>query len=371
MNINRMNVHSYKENKGNVLSGTIPTPALSGRDCDLLKETIQAYIQTGRPVGSRFLSKKSKSRLSAATIRNIMSDLEDAGFLHQPHNSAGRVPTDKGYRFYVDALMEKRRLTESEKERIQTGMEKESGNGLENLMDYTSRLLARLSDNVGIVLAPSLSKIVMQQIHFLKLAPNRVMVVIVGKSGIVQSRIVSTEEEISQEEMDRIGRFLTREFADRTLFAIRKELEQLLLEEHSFYETWWKKMPMLCFRSLQEEEVQHGIYMDGTVRMMNHPEFFDRSRVYALLETFEHRSELIRIVSQCVEEESEGVRVRIGGETGLPGMQNCTLITCPYVYDDCVVGSLSILGPTRIEYGKAVSLVDFVARLFGTMMNHS
>lgn len=348
----------------------VGTANLSVRSCELLKETIQAYIETGHPVGSRFLSKRSKSRLSAATIRNIMFDLEEAGFLHQPHNSAGRLPTDKGYRFYVDSLMEKRRLSASEKEHIQASMEKESNDGFTRLMEGTSRLLANLANNVGIVIAPTISKAILQHIHFLKLGDHRILAIIIGKTGIVQNKLVRIEEEISQDELERASQFLTCEFAGKTLPVIQTELERMLHEDRSFYSPWWTKLSILCARCFQEDCPQ-GIYLDGAAKIMSHPEFCDMSRVRALFETFEHRSELVRILSECIKDESSGVRILIGKETGLSGMPNCALITSPYIYDNRVAGSLGILGPSRIEYGKTVSLVDYVARLFSSILSHS
>ncbi len=349
---------------------TVGSSTLSLRSRELLKETIQAYIETGRPVGSRFLSKRGKTMLSAATIRNIMSDLEAEGFLQQPHNSAGRLPTDKGYRFYVDSLMEKRRLSASEKEHIQASMEKESGEGLENLMEGTTRLLADLSDSVGIVLAPTLSKTVLQHIHFLKMGESRVLAIIIGKSGVVQNRLVRVEEEISQEELERAGQFLTREFSGKTLKGIRAELDTLLKEDRSFFDPWWKKLPALCAQSFQEDGPQ-DVYLEGATRMLARPEFCEISRVRALFETFEHRKELLRILSECIRDETSGVRILIGRETGLAGMPGCALITSPYVFDNHIAGSLGILAPSRIEYGKTVPLVDYIARLFGTFLRQS
>lgn len=365
-----MNVRGLTEKRRKIGGKTEKISSLPGRSCELLKEIIQAYIETGYPIGSRFLSKRSRCGLSAASIRNVMADLEEAGYLHQPHNSAGRLPTDKGYRFYVDTLMEKRHLPDSEQDRIQVGMQKESVEGPDKLMDYTSRLLSRLSDNVGIVLAPSLSKTVLQHIHFLRLTANRVLAIIVGNSGLVQNRIVCVVEDFSQDELDRAGQFLSREFAEKTLPVIRKELEQILSEERSCYDPWWKKLPALCAQSFQEES-PHAIYIDGTTRLIRHPEFSDMSRVRDLFETFEHREELVGIISQCIKDESCGVHIWIGKEMGISGIQDCALITSSYQYGKCPAGSIGILGPTRLEYSKAVCLVDFIARLFGTILSHS
>lgn len=340
------------------------------RSREILREVIQTYISTGRAVGSRALSKRSRSRLGAASIRNIMADLEEAGYLQQPHFSAGRVPTDKGYRFYVDTLMEKRRLTPGELERIHSSLGREPIESFEGLMETTSHLLSTFSNNVGIVLAPTISKTVLQHVQFLRLGEGRILAVLVGRSGIVQNKVIRLEDNISQEDLDRAGRYLTEEFSGKTLPVIRAELQQLLTQERVAYQKWLRHASLLCDKTF-DNDTHQLLVLDGTSNIMNQPEFADMNRVRALFETFEHRHKLIRIISECIRDDNSGVRILIGKETGLSGMQDCTLITSPYVYQNRVAGSLGILGPTRIEYGKTITLVDYVARLFGSILSQT
>ena len=341
------------------------------RSREILREIIRTYISTGRAVGSRSISKKSKSHLGAASIRNIMADLEEAGYLRQPHHSAGRIPTDKGYRLYVDSLMEKRQLTSNEVGRIHETLVPQRSDSFEGLMEKTSHLLSTFSNNVGIVLAPSISMTVLHHIQFLKLSSNRILTVLVGKSGVVQNKVIRIEDDISQEDLDRAGRYLTEEYGGKTLPVIRTELQRLLAQERAQYDRMLKQISQFYATAFEGENASQAIYLDGASNIISQPEFADSTRIRVLFETFEHRDKLIRIISECIRDETSGVRILIGKETGIPSMQDCTLIASPYTFDSQVAGSLGILGPTRLEYGKNIMLVDYVARLFGNLLSRT
>jgi heat-inducible transcriptional repressor len=343
--------------------------SLDVRSQEILKEVIRTYISTGRAVGSRAISKKSSSHLGAASIRNIMADLEEAGYLQQPHHSAGRIPTDKGYRLYVDSLVEKRRLTPSEVGRIHETLGSQRIGSFEGLMEKTSHLLSSFSNNVGIVLAPSISMTVLQDIQFLKLSSGRILAILVGKSGVVQNKVIRIEDDISQEDLDRAGRYLTEEYSGKTLPVIRTELQRLLVQERAQYDRMLKQISLFYASAFEGDNPSQAIYMDGASNIISQPEFADNNRMRILFETFEHRGKLIRIISECIRDETSGVRIIIGKETGIPSMQDCTLIASPYSFDSHVAGSLGILGPTRLEYGKNIMLVDYVARLFGSILS--
>jgi heat-inducible transcriptional repressor len=345
--------------------------SLDTRSREILKEIIHAYISTGRAVGSRVISKKSRSHLGAASIRNIMSDLEEAGYLKQPHHSAGRVPTDKGYRFYVDSLMEKRRLSPAEVGKINETLASQRIQSFEGLMEKTSHLLSTFSNNVGIVLAPAISHTMLQHIQFLKLSSGRILTVLVGKSGVVQNKVIRVEDEISQEDLDRAGRYLTEEYSGKTLPVIRAELQRLLAQERAHYDRMLRQISLFYERAFDEMQSSQNMYLDGASNIINQPEFADAARMRVLFETFEQRDKLIRIISECIRDEASGVRILIGRETGIPSMQDCTIITSPYIYESRIAGSLGVLGPTRLEYGKNITLVDYVARLFGSILSQA
>ncbi len=347
------------------------TTQLNERAQDVLKVLIQEFVQDGKPVGSRRLAKNYWEKLSSATIRNVMADLEKVGFLTQPHTSAGRVPTAKGYRFYVDSLSDTRQLTTREVDRIKQSLEQETDPG--ELMSKTSQVLSTLSNNVGFVLAPPISRAAMKHIKFVRIAKRRILVVLVTSSGLVQHRLIRIDQDLPQGELNQAGRYLVAHFEGRTLLEIRLELLRLMMEEKSLYDRMLQNVTLLGTASLVqyegEENEEAEVYLGSTASMIRKPELADIKKMTVLFETFEEKSRLVKIVTECLKANSSGPTVRIGLEKHLPGMRDWALISSPYLYDQKSMGSLGILGPSRMEYDKAISLVDYVAKLFGKLLN--
>ena len=338
---------------------------------NVLKALIQEFVQDGKPVGSRRLAKNYREKLSSATIRNVMADLEKVGFLTQPHTSAGRIPTAKGYRFYVDSLSDTRQLPAREVDRIKQSLEQEADPG--ELMSKTSQVLSTLSNNVGFVLAPPISRAAMKHIKFVRISKRRILVVLVTSSGLVQHRLIQIDQDLPQRELNQAGRYLVAHFEGRTLLEIRLELLRLMLEEKSLYDRMLQNATLLGTASLAqyegEENEESEVYLGSTASMMRKPELADIKKMTILFETFEEKSRLVRIVTECLKANSSGPTVRIGLEKHIPGMRDWALISSPYLYDQKAMGSLGILGPSRMEYDKAISLVDYVAKLFGKLLN--
>ncbi len=347
------------------------TAQLNERAQGVLKALIEEFVQDGKPVGSRRLAKNYWEELSPATIRNVMSDLEKVGFLTQPHTSAGRVPTAKGYRFYVDSLSDTRQLTAREVDRIKQSLEQETDPG--ELMSKTSQVLSTLSNNVGFVLAPPISRAAMKHIKFVRIAKRRILVVLVTSSGLVQHRLIQIDQDLPQGELNQAGRYLVAHFEGRTLLEIRFELLRLMMEEKSLYDRMLQNVTLLGTASLVqyegEENEESEVYLGSTASMMRKPELADIKKMTVLFETFEEKSRLVKIVTECLKANSSGPTVRIGLEKHIPGMRDWALISSPYCYDQKAIGSLGILGPSRMEYDKAISLVDYVAKLFGKLLN--
>ncbi len=347
------------------------TAQLNERAQDVLKVLIQEFVQDGKPVGSRRLAKNYWEKLSSATIRNVMADLEKVGFLTQPHTSAGRVPTAKGYRFYVDSLSDTRQLTTREVDRIKQSLEQETDPG--ELMSKTSQVLSTLSNNVGFVLAPPISRAAMKHIKFVRIAKRRILVVLVTSSGLVQHRLIRIDQDLPQGELNQAGRYLVAHFEGRTLLEIRLELLRLMMEEKSLYDRMLQNVTLLGTASLVqyegEENEEAEVYLGSTASMIRKPELADIKKMTVLFETFEEKSRLVKIVTECLKANSSGPTVRIGLEKHLPGMRDWALISSPYLYDQKAMGSLGILGPSRMEYDKAICLVDYVAKLFGKLLN--
>ncbi len=353
----------------------IPDP----RGQAILSAVIKEHLKTGEPVGSRTISDRfaHAAGWSSATIRNAMGELEEAGLVEQPHTSAGRVPTDKGYRFYVDHMLGETRLSKTDMAAINRFLGASTGGDAratpDRLMEKTSHLLSALSQNVGIVISPSLADNVLQHIEFMRLADNRILVVLVSAPNIIHNKIIRIEDELSQAELEQTARYLNTEFGGKSLVAIRAEIFELMREEKALYDKLLMNAILLCDRSLEGEEATTGeVYVDGASNILNKPDFSDAERMRELFRTFEEKSRLIKILNECVTRDQPfagDVQVVIGREHIAPSMQACTLITAPYhIGLGDATGTLGVVGPMRIEYERMVAVVNYVARLIERMM---
>jgi heat-inducible transcriptional repressor len=335
---------------------------------EILHWTIATFIITGKPVGSRRIARHSSEQLSAATVRNIMAELEEMGYLHQPHASAGRVPTDKAYRFYVDYLLKRRNLTSRERDIIDRDLRPDDS--AEHLMVRASQVLSRISKNVGIVVSPPISRVALKHVHFIKLVDNRILVILVSRSGIVQNRVIHYTEEISQTELDQAASYIVEHFKDRTLFEIKNQILKMIQQDQALYDRFMRRVITLSTQAFSDADSELGdeVYLDGASNLIKTPEFSDINRMRLLFETIEQKSRLAALISRCIEGDTQEVKITIGAENALPGIEDCALITSRYIVDEKTHGSLGILGPTRMEYARAISLVDYVARLFGRVL---
>jgi heat-inducible transcriptional repressor len=341
---------------------------LNERTREILRWAISAFVATGRPVGSRKIARKSREHLSAATVRNIMADLEEMGYLRQPHASAGRIPTDKAYRFYVDYMLERHEISPQDRSEVDRTLLPDDS--AEHLMARTSQVLSRVSHNLGIVVSPPISRVALQHIQFIKLTENRILVILVSRSGIVQNRVIHVEDDYTQVDLDQAARYIVEHFKDKTLIEIRLLILQMIQKEKNLYDRFMRRVLMLSTQTFSDAagELESEIYLDGASNLIKAPEFSDINKMRVLFETIEHKGRLASLISQCIKGDNQEVRITIGAENALPGIEDCTLITSCYVVDKKTQGSLGILGPTRMEYGRAISLVDYVARLFGRVL---
>ena len=327
---------------------------------------IRSYISTGEPVGSRTLSKAIDWRLSPATIRNIMSDLEEAGFLVQPHTSAGRVPSEKGYRVYVDNLADSK--VSKQDERTISRMLSESDT-VDEIMSRASLLLSMITNNVGIVMAPPMEQTLLKHIEFVTLAEGKILVIFVSNSGVVQRKLIRVSDVYTQDELDRAGRYLVDKFAGKSLMQIRSDLLQMMQDERRLYDGMLSLLE--AWRaSLAGETEPEAIYVQGAVNILNKPEFADVERMRNLFKMFEEKGRLVKILNETILAQStDGVNISIGSELGIPAMRDFTLITSSYASNDNNSGLLGIIGPTRMEYERGISIVGYLSRLVGEMIN--
>lgn len=334
---------------------------------------ISEHLVTGEPVGSKAVSERfaNATGMSAATVRNVMSDLEELGLLEQPHTSAGRVPTDVGYRYYVDNLLGVLKLSDEDLGQIQKELginDFEIPDTPEKLMERTSHVLSALSQNVGIVVSPSLANDKLQHIEFVSLSDNRVLVVLVSAPNIVHNKIIRMNETVPQEELDRTARYLNVEFSGRSLAEIRSEILRLMHEDKTLFDKLLQTAMILCSQSIEDDESVVGeVYIEGMPNILNRNDFGDIDRLRDLLKTMEEKSRLVKILNECISRENPskgGVQVVIGNENVSASMKDCTLITAPYsIGDGSTFGTLTVLGPTRIEYARMISIVGYVAKL--------
>ncbi len=346
---------------------------LDSRTEVLLAALIKEHLVTGEAVGSRVLSDRFAHGYgwSPATIRNVMGELEEAGFVEQPHTSAGRIPTDKGYRYYVDNMLGEARLSRSDLKEIDDLFaigDIDAAAAPDRLMESASHVLSAFSHNVGIVVSPSLAENRLKHIEFVQLPDKRILVVLISTSSIIHNKVIrTTDDDLSQDELDRTARYLNTEFSGKSLSTIRSEIVALMQEEKALYDRLLRNAILLCERSLEGEENSAGeIYVDGASNILNKPDFVDIERMRELFRTFEEKSRLIKILNECVSHDSSfnDVHVVIGREHPASSMRNCALITAPYhLGSNDRVGTIGVVGPMRIEYARIMAMVNYMARL--------
>jgi heat-inducible transcriptional repressor len=340
------------------------TQTLTDRDREVLGAIITDYIQTAEPVGSRTVSKKSEIRLSPATIRNVMADLEEMGFLTQPHTSAGRVPTDRAFRFYVDSILEVRQLKSADRGRIEMGFQDE-GMDTNEVMKRASSLLSLLSKQTGVILAPRFGSNIFKHIEFIKLREKTILVIIVCKSGEVQNKLIESDEDMSQDELDKYSRYLTEIMGGLNLVEARRKILEEIKKEKVLFDK-------LMFRALQlsqkalEDEGGGDLYIEGKTNILQSPEFTDLEKMRTLLQAFEEKTKIVKLLDKALL--AQGMQIFIGAENEFNEMKDCSVIAAPYSKENFTLGTLGIIGPTRMDYPSIIPIVDYTARIVGKIL---
>jgi heat-inducible transcriptional repressor len=337
------------------------SPNLDQRLRQVLLAVIAEYVETAQPVGSRSISRRHIQGLSPATIRNAMADLEDMGYLTHPHTSAGRVPTDQAYRFYVDALGQ---VPWKAVEVGGSGTESTapSADAAERLMAGTPGLLSDGTHMTGMLLAPPLRRTALDRIELVGLGEDRALAVVVTETGWVTARAISPLPRPGSEELREIGRTLTRRYRGKTFQAILDDVER----PTDPLDPLWTR-----HRSLLEQIGgllrDRNLYISGAINVLDHPDFSDVSTMRGLLKAFEDKARLVDLLTRMAEE--RGVQVMIGGENPVEEMRECSLITSTYTYRGQVLGVLGVVGPRRMAYGDVISIVDETARLVSNSLS--
>jgi heat-inducible transcriptional repressor len=339
---------------------------LDSRAQEILKSIITGFVLTGEPVGSRTIAKLSRESLSPASVRNVMADLEEMGLLSHPHTSAGRVPTDKGYRYYVDSLLKVGRPTPRDRALIDESLERLGGEFSE-AMEVIPRLLSRLTSQVGYFLTPPPGDAVLKHIEFVRLHEKRILVVFVDAAEVVSHRLLDLQDDLSQEDLNLAGRYLVEEFAGLSLQQIRARLVRLMAEEKAAFDRMLRDAVTLGTKYLDAEADERKVVVEGTTNLLKHPEFSeDVDAMRRLFQTFEEKHRLVTLLDRCLD--AAGPKVLIGSENTDPALGSLALVASPYRRADGGTGWLGVLGPTRMEYERAVALVDYISRVFSSLL---
>ncbi|HEV3206193.1 MAG TPA: heat-inducible transcriptional repressor HrcA [Terriglobales bacterium] len=336
------------------------------REREILTAIVETFIATGDPVGSRTLARSNREGLSPATIRNVMADLADAGFLEQPHASAGRVPSTEAYRYYVEQLTGQASLSRQDEGMIQESLHGVSD--VQEFMERTSHVLSLVSHNVGITVAIGGPKNALEHVYFSRLGDQKVLAVVVTRSGLVRDRVLRLD--LPQNDLDAAAHFINDNFRGWTMEAMRSELARRLEQERSVYDRLMASVEQLYRQgALAADETAQVVFVEGAANLVTSEQ--DQKRLQELLQTLEEKQKIVELLGAYLDAKQEAVRVVIGLDEALPSMRNFVLIGAPARVGDDVMGSLAVIGPTRIDYQHTMTAVSYIARLFDKMLNES
>ncbi|MGB5492240.1 MAG: heat-inducible transcriptional repressor HrcA [Woeseiaceae bacterium] len=344
-------------------------PVPSDREQHLLRVLIQRYISDGQPVGSRTLSKDSGLDLSPATIRNVMSDLEQMGLVSAPHTSAGRVPTPQGYRLFVDTLVRYRQPVDSEIKKIQRKIKGGSDNP-NTLVTAVSGLLSEFTRMAGIVSVPRATQVTLRQIEFLPLSENRILAILVTNDREVQNRILHTDRNYNASELQQAQNYINEQYGGSDLHTVRERLLQDLDETRDSMNRAMHDIISVAHSAMGSAEQPDDKYaLAGETNLMDFAELSDIDTLRRLFDGFSRKRLILDLLDRSIN--ADGVQIFIGEESGLSIFDNCSVITAPYHVDDDTIGVLGVIGPTRMAYDRVVPIVDVTARLLESALSHN
>lgn len=330
---------------------------LTERSRKILEAIIEDYILTAEPVGSRTISRRQGLSLSPASVRNVMADLEEMGFLASPHPSAGRVPTEKAYRFYVDSLVGLRRIAREEREEIHKRCSL-TGKDIGEVLKETSRILSSISHYMGIVVAPRFTANVFRHMEFVKLGGRRILAILVSQNGTVQNKIIETDEELQFTDLTRMSNYLNDLLKGLTITQVKKRILEEMEEEKTRYDALLANALKLSQQTLEGTDAE--VFIEGQANILEQPEFADVEKMKEIIRAFEEKGQLLALLERSMA--AEGVQIFIGSESHLNRMSGMSLVTSTYVTGKNTLGILGVIGPTRMGYAKIIPIVDYTAR---------
>lgn len=347
----------------------MPNPGPSGpREREILTAIVETYISTGEPVGSRTLSRLNKDGLSPATIRNVMADLADSGFLEQPHTSAGRVPTPQAYRYYVDQISGRAMISPADQTLIADTLQ--GTVDVQEFLERTSHVLSLVSSGVGVAVGSTGPRNSLEHVYFSRQGNNRVLAVVVMKSGVVHDRMMRLERDLDQSDLNTAANYINENFRGWILSNVKAELGRRIDQERSEYDRLMKSLEEL-YKSgaLAADEPTKNIFVEGVANLLGNQQ--DRERLRELVKTLEEKERVADLLSAYLDTRQEAVRVVIGLEEAVPEMRNFVLIGAPARVGDEMRGSLAVIGPTRMDYQHTITAVSYIAQLFDKLLNEN
>ncbi len=342
-------------------------PGIGKREREILTAIVETYISTGEPVGSRTLARSNRENLSAASIRNVMADLADAGFLEQPHTSSGRVPTAHAYRYYANQLTGEARLSPADENLIQGNLQ--GSQDLQEFMERTSHVLSLISHGVGVtVSAAPAQRNALEHVYFQRLADKKVLAVVVTRSGLVRDRVLRLGEDLTIADLEAAAAYINQNFRGWEMELLREEIAKRLQQERSEYDRLMSSVEQLYTQgALATENTTHSVYVEGASNLVLTEQ--DTERLRQLLATLEEKQRVVDLLSAYLDTRQEAVRVVVGLEDTMPHLNNFVLIGTPARVGDEVMGSLAVIGPTRMDYEHTITAVSYIARMFDQLWN--
>jgi len=345
---------------------TKPSAALSERAQLMLRTLIDRYIRDGQPVGSRTLAREAGLELSPATVRNVMADLEELGFISSPHTSAGRIPTVQGYRFFVDTLLKVRPLDLKSMEQMRMQLALEWDGDPKNLVESASGLLSGITHMAGVVTLPKHEHIYFRRVEFLPLSGNRVLAVLVTGEDEVQNRILNVEKQCSAAELQQASNYLNTLLAGKDLSDVRatllREMQEARVTMNEMMLTAMQMADQVLEKTRDEDFV-----MAGQTNLMEFHELCNIDKLRNLFDAFSRKRDILHLLDQCIH--AKGIQIFIGDESGYRMLDECSMVTAPYSVDGEILGVLGVIGPTRMAYDRVIPIVDATARLLGAALN--
>ncbi len=338
---------------------------LTERARHLLKVLIERYIEEGQPVGSRTLAREAGLNLSPATVRNVIADLEEIGLVTSPHTSAGRVPTVKGYRLFIDSLLTVKPLAQELTQKLWQDLE--ALEAPHELIETASRLLSRITHMAALVTLPRRQQITCRQIEFVPLSQGRVLVILVSDDQEIHNRIIRPTRPFTPDQLQQAANYLNAHLMGKRLTELRSALLQELRQTGEELNAEIRAVLEMAESAFEAESLEEDFVLTGQTNLMDFADLADHTRLRTLFEAFEEKSKLLHLLDQCLE--AEGVQIFIGEESGYQPLEQCSLVTRSYTLEGRTLGVLGVIGPTRMPYESVIPLVEVTANLLSAALN--